>query len=182
MSDEDKTFSGSFGLDLRIWWRQAHTLHRKIEGDSARRVGTFVTSKKCKQFCLGFKRGSNSRKGFWSRVWIFSILLYACAWSSSSFIWIFFYLIGRSSRHGHVTGSNWPTDSTGKLVSSYSKRIRRRTPREVLSLAVLLMDFPALYDKFHCTRSLECFRGLSCTDGCSLEAVLWANSSLFFAQ
>ena len=27
MSDEDKTFSGSFVLDLRIWWRQAHTLY-----------------------------------------------------------------------------------------------------------------------------------------------------------
>ena len=26
MPDEDKTFSGSFVLDLRIWWRQAHTL------------------------------------------------------------------------------------------------------------------------------------------------------------
>ena len=28
MSDEDKTFSGSFVLDLRIWWRQAHTLYK----------------------------------------------------------------------------------------------------------------------------------------------------------
>ena len=28
MPDEDKTFSGSFVLDLRIWWRQAHTLYR----------------------------------------------------------------------------------------------------------------------------------------------------------
>ena len=27
MSDGDKTFSGSFVLDLRIWWRQAHTLY-----------------------------------------------------------------------------------------------------------------------------------------------------------
>ena len=27
MPDEDKTFSGSFVLDLRIWWRQAHTLY-----------------------------------------------------------------------------------------------------------------------------------------------------------
>ena len=27
MSDEDKTFSGSFVLDLRILWRQAHTLY-----------------------------------------------------------------------------------------------------------------------------------------------------------
>ena len=27
MSDEDKTYSGSFVLDLRIWWRQAHTLY-----------------------------------------------------------------------------------------------------------------------------------------------------------
>ena len=27
MPNEDKTFSGSFVLDLRIWWRQAHTLY-----------------------------------------------------------------------------------------------------------------------------------------------------------
>ena len=27
MPDEDKTFRGSFVLDLRIWWRQAHTLY-----------------------------------------------------------------------------------------------------------------------------------------------------------
>ena len=27
MPDEDKTLSGSFVLDLRIWWRQAHTLY-----------------------------------------------------------------------------------------------------------------------------------------------------------
>ena len=27
MLDEDKAFSGSFVLDLRIWWRQAHTLY-----------------------------------------------------------------------------------------------------------------------------------------------------------
>ena len=27
MPDEDKTFSGSFVLDVRIWWRQAHTLY-----------------------------------------------------------------------------------------------------------------------------------------------------------
>ena len=27
MPDEDKTFSDSFVLDLRIWWRQAHTLY-----------------------------------------------------------------------------------------------------------------------------------------------------------
>ena len=27
MPDEDKTFSGSFVLDLRIWWRQVHTLY-----------------------------------------------------------------------------------------------------------------------------------------------------------
>ena len=27
MPDEDKTFSGSFVLDLRISWRQAHTLY-----------------------------------------------------------------------------------------------------------------------------------------------------------
>ena len=27
MSDEDKIFSGPFVLDLRIWWRQAHTLY-----------------------------------------------------------------------------------------------------------------------------------------------------------
>ena len=27
MPDEDKTFSGSFVLDLKIWWRQAHTLY-----------------------------------------------------------------------------------------------------------------------------------------------------------
>ena len=32
MPDEDKTFSGSFVLDWRIWWRQVHTLYReKIE-------------------------------------------------------------------------------------------------------------------------------------------------------
>ena len=30
MSDEDKTFSGSFVLDLRIWWRQAHTLYYQL--------------------------------------------------------------------------------------------------------------------------------------------------------
>ena len=29
MPDEDKTFSGSFVLDLRIWWRQVHTLYYK---------------------------------------------------------------------------------------------------------------------------------------------------------
>ena len=27
MPDEDKTLSGSFVLDLRTWWSQAHTLH-----------------------------------------------------------------------------------------------------------------------------------------------------------
>ena len=27
MPDEDKTFSGSLVLDLRIWWRHAHTLY-----------------------------------------------------------------------------------------------------------------------------------------------------------
>ena len=27
MPDEDKTLSGSFVLNLRIWWRQAHTLY-----------------------------------------------------------------------------------------------------------------------------------------------------------
>ena len=27
MPDEDKTLSGSIVLDLRIWWRQAHTLY-----------------------------------------------------------------------------------------------------------------------------------------------------------
>ena len=27
MPDEVKSFSGSFVLDLRIWWRQAHTLY-----------------------------------------------------------------------------------------------------------------------------------------------------------
>ena len=29
MPNEDKTFSGSFVLDLRIWWRHLHTLYRK---------------------------------------------------------------------------------------------------------------------------------------------------------
>ena len=28
MPDEDKTFSGFFVLDLRIWWRLAHTLYK----------------------------------------------------------------------------------------------------------------------------------------------------------
>ena len=28
MPDEDKTFRGSFVLDLRIWWCQAHTLYK----------------------------------------------------------------------------------------------------------------------------------------------------------
>ena len=37
MSDEDKTFSGSFVLDLRIWWRQAHTLYN-INRMTARKV------------------------------------------------------------------------------------------------------------------------------------------------
>ena len=27
MPDEDKTFSGSLVLDLRIWWRHVHTLY-----------------------------------------------------------------------------------------------------------------------------------------------------------
>ena len=31
MPDEDKTFSGFLVLDLRIWWRQVHTLYRLIE-------------------------------------------------------------------------------------------------------------------------------------------------------
>ena len=26
MPDEDKTFSGSLVLDLRIWWRHVHTI------------------------------------------------------------------------------------------------------------------------------------------------------------
>ena len=30
MTDEDKTFSGSFVLDLKIWWRQVHTLYKTI--------------------------------------------------------------------------------------------------------------------------------------------------------
>ena len=30
MPDEDKTFSGFFVLDLRIWWRQVHTLYSQI--------------------------------------------------------------------------------------------------------------------------------------------------------
>ena len=29
MPDEDKTFSGSFVLDLRIWWRHVHTLYTR---------------------------------------------------------------------------------------------------------------------------------------------------------
>ena len=32
MPDEDKTFSGSLVLDLRIWWRQVHTLY-SLESD-----------------------------------------------------------------------------------------------------------------------------------------------------
>ena len=38
MPDEDKTFSGSFVLDLRIWWRQAHTLcyHGNILGSKSK--------------------------------------------------------------------------------------------------------------------------------------------------
>ena len=30
MPDKDKTFSGSFVLDLRIWWRQAHALYNTM--------------------------------------------------------------------------------------------------------------------------------------------------------
>ena len=30
MPDEDKTFSGSLVLDLRIWWGQMHTLYQFI--------------------------------------------------------------------------------------------------------------------------------------------------------
>ena len=47
MSDEDKTFSGSFVLDLRIWWRQAHTLYyvanlREQDGGHLTGVGNFI--------------------------------------------------------------------------------------------------------------------------------------------
>ena len=38
MLDEDKTFSGSFVLDLRIWWRQAHTLYIDISKVAQHRV------------------------------------------------------------------------------------------------------------------------------------------------
>ena len=31
MPDEDKTFSGSLVLDLRILWRQTHTLYLRIK-------------------------------------------------------------------------------------------------------------------------------------------------------
>ena len=32
MPDEDKTFSGSLVLDLRIWWRQVYTLCKQLVG------------------------------------------------------------------------------------------------------------------------------------------------------
>ena len=31
MPDEDKTFSGSLVLDLRIWWRHVHALYRPLQ-------------------------------------------------------------------------------------------------------------------------------------------------------
>ena len=31
MPDEVKTFSGFLVLDLRIWWRHAHTLYKMVE-------------------------------------------------------------------------------------------------------------------------------------------------------
>ena len=34
MPDDDKTFSGSFVLDLRIWWRQAHTLYKSMKAQT----------------------------------------------------------------------------------------------------------------------------------------------------
>jgi len=30
MTDEDKTFSGSLVLDLRIWWRHLYTLYNSL--------------------------------------------------------------------------------------------------------------------------------------------------------
>ena len=49
MSDEDKTFSGSFVLDLRIWWRQAHTLYKMkdaaVWNDRNKTIETWI---KCK--------------------------------------------------------------------------------------------------------------------------------------
>ena len=45
MSDEDKTFSGSFVLDLRIWWRQAHTLYRP-ENLNKSELKTYTSTRK----------------------------------------------------------------------------------------------------------------------------------------
>ena len=57
MPDEDKTFSGSFVLDFRIWWRQAHTFH-----------GTFM-------LCSGFLRPSSDAVLHMSRI--------ECKWAKS---------------------------------------------------------------------------------------------------
>ena len=86
MPDEDKTFSGSFVLDLRIWWCKVHTLYNKIFIHvSSCRLPNVVKAKK-KNLChfparvkKALERKKPGHKGFkniWSELgWCVSWLM-----------------------------------------------------------------------------------------------------------
>ena len=87
MPDEDKTFSGSFVLDLRIWsWCQAHTLYNKIfiNVSSCRLLNVVKAKKKnlchfpaCVKKALERKKpGQKGFKNIWSELgWCVSWLM-----------------------------------------------------------------------------------------------------------
>ena len=79
------------------------------------------------------------------------------------------------------------TNFTGKMVSSCCKHGGQECGQwflqlNALSLAVFFNGLPALYPKFHCTRSLEYFRGLSSKDGLNFEAIFWRNFDPIYAR
>ena len=83
MSDEDKTFSGSFVLDLRIWWRQTHTLYYLLVWElssgttdrisSSRQVGAPATLQTISRDLSRLRRSTTSAEE--SGVLAFSALL-----------------------------------------------------------------------------------------------------------
>ena len=75
MPDEDKTFSGSFVLDFRIWWRQAHTLYT-LETLSTT-TGATTTAYRKQIFCSGHAQKLNN--------WLQSAVVFTFATSHSLF-------------------------------------------------------------------------------------------------
>ena len=62
MSDEDKTFSGSFVLDLRVWWRQAHTLYRLFVGTDQQNFTNETLMQNVKEKLLQFHIRNKAKK------------------------------------------------------------------------------------------------------------------------